>query len=240
MSRKHFRNGRMHTCYDLLAYSSPRDRMRDFCLHYWRLVTISASITKSRMVCDMCCVFVLSQTQSLFAFLTGRPTFTQKPRQAVLLVEGNTLKLICKADGYPTPTIKWLKGFKEVTIDQRVRVSKTGTLRIKKAQLDDSGKYRCIADNGILGGYAVAQTKVHVYIPWWNLATLSAITARGGLLLPWRDNFSNSNDSHTHQTLKTWKTWTHKTVLSICLWNCWCFIKEWSCHKKIAVIMVYR
>ncbi|CAL1268402.1 unnamed protein product [Larinioides sclopetarius] len=74
-------------------------------------------------------------------------------RRANLIVkEGSTVKLPCAAEGYPIPQIHWLKLEKS----QAVRLSKNqrfvelgGTLIIRRAEPEDSGKYICYVNNSV-------------------------------------------------------------------------------------------
>ncbi|XP_047019453.1 Down syndrome cell adhesion molecule-like protein Dscam2 isoform X39 [Helicoverpa zea] len=67
--------------------------------------------------------------------------------------------LICPAQGYPVPLFRWYK-FVEgttrkqpVTLDDRVK-QVSGTLIIKEAKVEDSGKYLCVVNNSV-GGESV-------------------------------------------------------------------------------------
>ncbi|CAG0915669.1 unnamed protein product [Notodromas monacha] len=61
---------------------------------------------------------------------------------------GETLKLPCPVDGEPYPMFEWFKdGESLIMADDRIRATKNG-LRIKEAEVDDSGIYECKAVNG--------------------------------------------------------------------------------------------
>ncbi|XP_039227507.1 Down syndrome cell adhesion molecule-like protein Dscam2 isoform X44 [Drosophila yakuba] len=71
----------------------------------------------------------------------------------------NSLNLLCKAQGYPMPAFRWYKFIEGTTRKQAVvlndRVKQvSGTLIIKDAVVDDSGKYLCVVNNSV-GGESV-------------------------------------------------------------------------------------
>ncbi|XP_017132756.1 Down syndrome cell adhesion molecule-like protein Dscam2 isoform X43 [Drosophila elegans] len=74
-------------------------------------------------------------------------------------VSRNTLNLLCKAQGYPMPAFRWYKFIEGTTRKQAVvlndRVKQvSGTLIIKDAVVEDSGKYLCVVNNSV-GGESV-------------------------------------------------------------------------------------
>ncbi|XP_049290899.1 Down syndrome cell adhesion molecule-like protein Dscam2 isoform X7 [Anopheles funestus] len=72
---------------------------------------------------------------------------------------GNTIALLCSAQGYPIAVFRWYKYIegtqqkKAVVLDDRVK-QVSGTLIIKDAVVDDSGKYLCVVNNSV-GGESV-------------------------------------------------------------------------------------
>ncbi|CAH1646621.1 unnamed protein product [Spodoptera littoralis] len=71
----------------------------------------------------------------------------------------NTVTLLCPAQAFPVPIFRWYK-FVEgtarkqpVTLDDRVK-QVSGTLIIKEAKVEDSGKYLCVVNNSV-GGESV-------------------------------------------------------------------------------------
>ncbi|XP_070134587.1 cell adhesion molecule Dscam1 isoform X36 [Drosophila bipectinata] len=71
----------------------------------------------------------------------------------------SSLNLLCKAQGYPMPAFRWYKFIEGTTRKQAVvlndRVKQvSGTLIIKDAVVDDSGKYLCVVNNSV-GGESV-------------------------------------------------------------------------------------
>ena len=55
-------------------------------------------------------------------------------------MDGEQAVFHCEATGNPTPTIKWIRDGKTVV---------TGETLSFKTKKNDSGKYRCLADNGV-------------------------------------------------------------------------------------------
>ncbi|XP_063893554.1 cell adhesion molecule Dscam1 isoform X23 [Helicoverpa armigera] len=88
------------------------------------------------------------------------PTFSTDDRLAWFIRPvGQSLALLCRAQGHPIPVFRWYK-FVEgttrkqpVTLDDRVK-QVSGTLIIKEAKVEDSGKYLCVVNNSV-GGESV-------------------------------------------------------------------------------------
>ncbi|XP_068730716.1 uncharacterized protein [Montipora capricornis] len=83
---------------------------------------------------------------------------TEKPSN-VIVEEGQTVSLLCKAAGQPTPTVSWEKAAKDQFMESRI--SAIGeTLIIQSVTKADSGTYVCSAENIAGVDHAVAQVKV--------------------------------------------------------------------------------
>ncbi|XP_061930154.1 cell adhesion molecule Dscam2 isoform X6 [Apis cerana] len=71
----------------------------------------------------------------------------------------STVVLFCPAQGYPVPSFRWYKFIEgssrrqPVQLNERVR-QVSGTLIIREARVEDSGKYLCIVNNSV-GGESV-------------------------------------------------------------------------------------
>ncbi|XP_062527438.1 cell adhesion molecule Dscam2 isoform X12 [Bombyx mori] len=71
----------------------------------------------------------------------------------------NSITLLCLAQAYPVPIFRWYKFIdgttrkQPVTLDDRVK-QVSGTLIIKEAKVEDSGKYLCVVNNSV-GGESV-------------------------------------------------------------------------------------
>ncbi|XP_061930170.1 cell adhesion molecule Dscam2 isoform X21 [Apis cerana] len=73
--------------------------------------------------------------------------------------KGTSVVLACSAQGFPVPTSRWYKFIEgssrrqPVQLNERVR-QVSGTLIIREARVEDSGKYLCIVNNSV-GGESV-------------------------------------------------------------------------------------
>ncbi|KAG1671038.1 Down syndrome cell adhesion molecule-like protein Dscam2 [Nymphon striatum] len=81
------------------------------------------------------------------------PKWIMKPIDVHEII-GGSATINCKAGGYPEPTIKWakMKGRKVLTLlrnNNQQSVYPNGSLHFINIQKIDSGKYSCIASNGI-------------------------------------------------------------------------------------------
>ncbi|XP_065340864.1 cell adhesion molecule Dscam1 isoform X20 [Cloeon dipterum] len=73
--------------------------------------------------------------------------------------QGSGFGLLCLAQGHPRPTFRWYKfaegTAKKVAVSLNDRVKQvSGTLIIKEAKVEDSGKYLCVVNNSV-GGESV-------------------------------------------------------------------------------------
>ncbi|XP_024939104.1 Down syndrome cell adhesion molecule-like protein Dscam2 isoform X41 [Cephus cinctus] len=88
------------------------------------------------------------------------PTFsTDDSLSAFVRRRGANLALVCNAQGHPVPIARWYKFIdgtarrQPVQLNDRVR-QVSGTLIIREARVEDSGKYLCIVNNSV-GGESV-------------------------------------------------------------------------------------
>lgn len=81
-------------------------------------------------------------------FLPVPPSIDNGGETEVTVLKGNPVSLVCLANGIPTPTISWLKDGQTFSINLRVTFEnqKKG-LRILNSEINDSGRYTCIASN---------------------------------------------------------------------------------------------
>ena len=89
--------------------------------------------------------------------------------------EGNTITITCEALGYPPPTVVWsrtnrtlsdrvsMSEYSDLTRDSRVSVN----LTITNASREDTGEYRCFANNSI--GSDSSNVRITVESKWINL-----------------------------------------------------------------------
>ncbi|XP_042661906.1 hemicentin-1 isoform X1 [Tyto alba] len=90
---------------------------------------------------------------------------SEMPSEVSVLL-GESIQLVCNANGVPTPVTQWLKDGKAVANDdlQRIRVTPDGsTLNILRALSSDTGKYTCVATNP--AGEEDRIFNLNVYVP---------------------------------------------------------------------------
>ncbi|VEN53580.1 unnamed protein product [Callosobruchus maculatus] len=94
-------------------------------------------------------------TNNLPPKLTGERTLGK----ILSFSQQSTAVLLCPVVGYPFPKFKWYKFIEgtnrkqAVTLDERVK-QVAGTLIIREAKVEDSGKYLCVVNNSV-GGESV-------------------------------------------------------------------------------------
>ncbi|XP_053612829.1 cell adhesion molecule Dscam1 isoform X18 [Plodia interpunctella] len=88
------------------------------------------------------------------------PTFSTDVRsQSFIRNIGQNFGLLCQAQAFPVPIFRWYKFIEgttrkqPVTLNDRVK-QVSGTLIIKEAKVEDSGKYLCVVNNSV-GGESV-------------------------------------------------------------------------------------
>ena len=82
---------------------------------------------------------------------------------------GASVKIKCNADGYPTPTIKWMREdgnlikIKDSSTGRTLKLEKFigPTLVIHNVDTEDMGSYLCIADNGVP---PIVSKRIFVYV----------------------------------------------------------------------------
>ncbi|XP_061739556.1 hemicentin-1 [Nerophis ophidion] len=88
------------------------------------------------------------------------------------ILSGFSTQLECKATGSPLPAITWYKDGRPLTSAAGMTMLKRGqVLEIERAQLSDTGMYRCVAVN--LAGAAEISHSLQVFVP-------PLISSRGG------------------------------------------------------------
>ncbi|XP_053612853.1 cell adhesion molecule Dscam1 isoform X38 [Plodia interpunctella] len=88
------------------------------------------------------------------------PSFSTDSKGSIFIREiGQSFALLCPAQAFPTPIFRWYKFIEgttrkqPVTLNDRVK-QVSGTLIIKEAKVEDSGKYLCVVNNSV-GGESV-------------------------------------------------------------------------------------
>ncbi|XP_059621855.1 cell adhesion molecule Dscam2 [Phlebotomus argentipes] len=79
--------------------------------------------------------------------------------QEATIREGSTTSILCLGQSFPTPSFRWYKFIEGTTRKQAVVLNErvkqvSGTLIIKDAVVEDSGKYLCVVNNSV-GGESV-------------------------------------------------------------------------------------
>ncbi|KAJ1217888.1 hypothetical protein NDU88_005475 [Pleurodeles waltl] len=85
-----------------------------------------------------------------FYFTCKKPKIRDRETQQLQVDEGQSVTLVCNADGDPPPVISWLTPGRRLVSAKsngRATVSADGSLEIGSAQVQDSGTYVCIASN---------------------------------------------------------------------------------------------
>lgn len=97
----------------------------------------------SYLVCNALCT----------RFYIGPPRILGET-QSVVGPLGKTARFVCKTDGIPPPTIKWMKDGRVVDASGRIRqkMNPNNELVIMQTITADSGFYQCMAENSV--GYA--------------------------------------------------------------------------------------
>ncbi|XP_026178915.1 hemicentin-1 [Mastacembelus armatus] len=94
---------------------------------------------------------------------TIRGTDSDLPHEVTVLVN-KTTQLDCHVDGNPVPKITWFKDSQQISSDTPHRVLSNGrTLQVMTAQVSDTGRYVCVADN--VAGSAEKSFNLNVHVP---------------------------------------------------------------------------
>ncbi|XP_058494160.1 hemicentin-1 isoform X1 [Solea solea] len=81
----------------------------------------------------------------------------------VSVVVNNVLELQCEASGIPTPSLTWLKDGRPLPQTDSLRLLRGGeVLRVASAQLEDTGRYSCLANSPAGDDDKEFQVRVHV------------------------------------------------------------------------------
>ncbi|XP_051862940.1 cell adhesion molecule Dscam2 isoform X2 [Drosophila albomicans] len=76
------------------------------------------------------------------------PRWSHEPMDTAIML-GNTISINCEAEGYPIPTITWLKGEGKAFKDFKALSMRNNSLMMNIATDNDEGYYLCQATNGI-------------------------------------------------------------------------------------------
>ncbi|KAH9380974.1 hypothetical protein HPB48_021080 [Haemaphysalis longicornis] len=90
-----------------------------------------------------------------------------------VLISGENGSFVCKALGFPAPTIRWFKAGRAGSSDEPVQ-HENGTIHIVTARKEHEGTYNCVADNGI--GTSISKA-VHLEVKCRRFSFLLFIVA---------------------------------------------------------------
>ncbi|XP_072136699.1 contactin-4-like isoform X1 [Mobula birostris] len=105
----------------------------------------------------------------------AQPNWIQNITDAYVPIE-ESLQWVCKANGDPKPSYRWLKNGKLLVMEGRILVEK-GVLTIRAVNLSDSGMYQCLAENkhGVI--YLNAELRVLASAPDFSTSPLKKLIA---------------------------------------------------------------
>ncbi|KAK7497416.1 hypothetical protein BaRGS_00011258, partial [Batillaria attramentaria] len=88
-------------------------------------------------------------------------TVNQRPLSDTVTERDTSVTFICKASGYPTPTLRITFGSTQVSQSEQTSADKITsetvlTYTIPRVHCDDKGNYTCTADNGFTGAASVS------------------------------------------------------------------------------------
>nr|XP_054608122.1 hemicentin-1 isoform X2 [Nothobranchius furzeri] len=115
--------------------------------------------------------------RSVTLTLQSAPVITIEPVGTVVDA-GTTVMLNCQAEGEPTPTIEWSRQGRPLLANDRISTFPNGSLRLTRAQKEDTAEYECVARN-LLGSVLVRvplTMRVHGgYSEWaeWGICSVS-------------------------------------------------------------------
>ena len=129
---------------------------------------------------------------------------SQKP-SSVIIEEGQSLSLVCKATGQPTPTVTWRKAFSQLPKEKTTVVA--DNLNIVNIAKADGGTYECAVNNLLGQDSALAQVMVidelkfiltppgKVVASVYNNVKLNCI-AEGSVHIDWKRSGQNLPQNH--------------------------------------------
>eukprot|EP00794_Sanderia_malayensis_P007839 gene7839-8688_t len=84
----------------------------------------------------------------------GFPKITTQPR-SIFLTEGETAQFRCRAEGNPTPKLKWFLSRKPLNVSMpRISILPDDTLQVSQVSRQDGGLFECEASNSV--GYIIS------------------------------------------------------------------------------------
>ncbi|MGH0173029.1 UNVERIFIED_CONTAM: hypothetical protein FKN15_020671 [Acipenser sinensis] len=119
--------------------------------------------------------------RSVTLTLQSSPTVMVEPVETVVDA-GTTVVLNCQADGEPPPTIEWSRQGRPLLGDDRITILSNNSLRLTRAQKEDTSEYECVARN--LLGSVIVRVPVTVQVhggfsEWLEWAPCSVTCGQG-------------------------------------------------------------
>ncbi|XP_043511829.1 tyrosine-protein phosphatase Lar-like [Frieseomelitta varia] len=113
----------------------------------------------------------------------GFPLISQAPTTKVVEM-GHNAVLLCTAVGSPPPIISWVRDMLPIdTTNPRYTVLDTGALQITASDVNDQGKYECVANNSVGTEYsksAMLYVKVRRVAPTFSIPPPPVTEVRSG------------------------------------------------------------
>ncbi|CAB4036137.1 Down syndrome cell adhesion molecule-like [Paramuricea clavata] len=108
--------------------------------------------------------FLIKTRTSTAGYLTVNvpPYFLTKPSHQIVVL-GQTLRLTCKAAGFPKPLLEWYHGKLSLSNTSRLTLGADGSLVLSMVNINDAGQYKCSVEN--VAGNNVAMAAVIVHAP---------------------------------------------------------------------------
>uniref|UniRef100_A0A8C0W415 Neural cell adhesion molecule L1 n=1 Tax=Castor canadensis TaxID=51338 RepID=A0A8C0W415_CASCN len=95
-----------------------------------------------------------------------RLLFPSNSSSDLVALQGQPLVLECIAEGFPTPTIKWLRPGVPMPADRVTYQNHNKTLQLLNVGEQDDGQYHCLAENSLGSARHIYRVKVEA-APYW-------------------------------------------------------------------------
>lgn len=84
------------------------------------------------------------------SFISVAPAIISEGPSEMVVKIGQEVILGCENKGFPAPDVEWIKDERPLSVfngDTGLELQGTGSMRIAKARISDSGRYICIVSN---------------------------------------------------------------------------------------------
>uniref|UniRef100_UPI00398E8476 immunoglobulin superfamily DCC subclass member 4 isoform X2 n=1 Tax=Pristiophorus japonicus TaxID=55135 RepID=UPI00398E8476 len=128
------------------------------------------------------------------------PMITHFP-ETISRIRASTARFVCKAEGEPTPRIRWLKNGEDIMPNGRVKIQHRGSLVINQIGLEDAAYYQCIAENSLGMACSIAKLAVTVRegLPSAPKSVSATPLSSTAVLLSWERPEYNSTNNVEYQ-----------------------------------------